>query len=227
VDPVLSDTEIKSTMHTYEELLKNENASIVHVDEMGLRQLAYPIKKRTTGVYYSIEYASETGAVIPKMELALRRDERIMRFLTISLDRYGVKYNDDKRNGLIGKKKSSEETPKEEPAKSTAPKAESPKKEEVKAEAAKVEPAKEAAPEAKAEAPKVEPAKEAAPEAKAEGTTEPVEVKSAEPAATEPVAETPAQPEAEKSAAPVVAAAPVAAAAVIESAKTVINNEEE
>lgn len=96
VDPVLSDTEIKSTMSTYEELLKNENASIVHVDEMGLKQLAYPIKKRTTGVYYSIEYSSETGALIPKMELALRRDERIMRFLTISLDKYGVKYNDDK-----------------------------------------------------------------------------------------------------------------------------------
>ncbi len=127
VDPVLSDTEIKSTMSTYEELLMNENASIVHVNEMGLKQLAYPIKKRTTGVYYSIEYSSESGALIPKMELALRRDERIMRFLTISLDKYGVKYNDDKRNGLIGKKKAADEAPKAEVKKTEAPKAEAPK----------------------------------------------------------------------------------------------------
>ena len=40
---------------------------------------------------------------INKMELALRRDERILRFLTVALDKYGVKYNEDKRNGLIGK----------------------------------------------------------------------------------------------------------------------------
>jgi len=37
----------------------------------------------------------------------MRRDERIMRFLTVKLDKYGVKYNDDKRNGKIGTKKSS------------------------------------------------------------------------------------------------------------------------
>ena len=37
------------------------------------------------------------------MELALRRDERIMRFLTVNLDKYGVKYNADKRAGKIGK----------------------------------------------------------------------------------------------------------------------------
>lgn len=54
------------------------------------------------------------------MELALRRDERIMRFLTVKLDKYGVKYNDDKRNGLIGKKRSSEQ--KEEPKKELAAK---------------------------------------------------------------------------------------------------------
>ena len=56
------------------------------------------------------------GSVIPKLELALRRDERIMRFLTVKLDRYGVKYNDDKRNGKIGKKAKAsdkEETKKE------------------------------------------------------------------------------------------------------------------
>ncbi len=103
VDPVLSGDEIKSTAKTYTDMLRNENYNIVHVDEMGLRQLAYPINKRSSGVYYSVEFSGETGSVINKLELALRRDERIMRFLSIKLDKYGVKYNEDKRNGLIGK----------------------------------------------------------------------------------------------------------------------------
>lgn len=108
VDPVLSGEEIKATAQTYVDHLTNEGCKIVHVDEMGLRQLAYPINKRTSGVYFCIEFEAETGELNAKMELALRRDERIMRFLTVQLDKYGVKYNEDKRNGLIGKVKKKE-----------------------------------------------------------------------------------------------------------------------
>lgn len=103
VDPVLSGDEIKSTAQTYVDLLKSEGAEITHVDEMGLRQLAYPISKRHSGVYFCIEFTVETGALIDRLQLALRRDERIMRFLPVSLDKFGVKYNADKRAGLIGK----------------------------------------------------------------------------------------------------------------------------
>ncbi len=124
VDPVLSGDEIKATAQTYVKHLEKEGCKIVHVDEMGLLQLAYPINKRTSGVYYCIEFEAETGALIDKLELAFRRDERIMRFLTVSLDKYGVKYNDDKRNGRIGKAKKTKEAEAEKaeakPARSTA-----------------------------------------------------------------------------------------------------------
>ena len=103
VDPVLSGDEIKSTAQVYEKMLKDNGSTIVHIEEMGLKQLAYPINKRSSGIYFCIEFSNESGTVIDKLELALRRDERIMRFLTISLDKYGVKYNEDKRKGLIGK----------------------------------------------------------------------------------------------------------------------------
>ena len=103
VDPVLSGDEIKSTAQVYEKMLKDNGSTIIHIEEMGLKQLAYPINKRSSGIYFCIEFSNESGVVIDKLELALRRDERIMRFLTISLDKYGVKYNEDKRNGLIGK----------------------------------------------------------------------------------------------------------------------------
>ena len=103
VDPVLSNEEIQGIRKTYEDLIKKHGCKIVHVDEMGLKQLAYPINKRNSGVYYTIEFSAETGEGIAIVELALRRDERIMRYLTIALDKFGVKYNEDKRSGLIKK----------------------------------------------------------------------------------------------------------------------------
>jgi len=109
VDPVLSGDEIKTTAKTYEDMLKDVGATIVNVDDLGLKQLAYPIKKRTSGIYYCIEFQTPTGAMIAQTELALKRDERILRFLTVRLDKYGVKYNQDKRDGKIGSSKKSKE----------------------------------------------------------------------------------------------------------------------
>ncbi|MBK8518079.1 MAG: 30S ribosomal protein S6 [Saprospiraceae bacterium] len=101
IDPVLSGDEIKSTANTYEALLKDQGCSIVHVHEIGLKQLAYPINKKSSGIYYCIEFTSIDGTIIGKLELSLRRDERIMRFLTVRLDKYGIKYNEDRRTGKI------------------------------------------------------------------------------------------------------------------------------
>jgi len=103
VDPVLSNEEIQTVRKTYEDQIRKSGCKIIHVDEMGLKQLAYPLNKRNSGIYFSIEFESENGEAIAPLELALRRDERIMRFLSIALDKFGVKYNEDKRNGLIRK----------------------------------------------------------------------------------------------------------------------------
>ena len=164
VDPVLSGDEIKTTEQVYETMLKDAGYKITNVDEMGLKQLAYAINKRSSGIYYCIEFSGETGEIINSLELALRRDERIMRFLTIGLDKYGVKYNDDKRNGKIGKVEKKVKKDKKgnviKPAHVVNAKPTAPAKEEPKKEApAKVEAKKE---EPKVEAPaKVEPKKEA------------------------------------------------------------------
>ncbi len=109
VDPVLSSDEVKATVQTYTDLLKDEGCQIVNIDEMGLRQLAYPINRRNTGVYFCVEFQPKDGTIIDRMELSFRRDERVMRFLVVKLDKYGVKYNEDKRNGKIGKVKKKEE----------------------------------------------------------------------------------------------------------------------
>ena len=105
VDPVLSNDEIKETAQTYVKSITEVGGNIVFVNEMGLRQLAYNIAKRSSGIHYCIEFQLEDPSFIAVMELALTRDERILRYLTVQLDKFGIKYNDDKRKGLIGKRK--------------------------------------------------------------------------------------------------------------------------
>ncbi|MBP6812915.1 MAG: 30S ribosomal protein S6 [Saprospiraceae bacterium] len=105
VDPVLSGDEVKSTAEIIRKDLEGYGATIVAVDEMGLRQLAYQINRRSSGVYFCIEFGCEVADWLGKFELSLKRNERLLRFLTVKLDKYGIKYNDDKRNGLIGSKK--------------------------------------------------------------------------------------------------------------------------
>lgn len=109
VDPVLSDDEIKQTAKMYLDFLMEKGAELVHEEAWGLRQLAYPINRRTSGVYYTYEVKLASGEAIVELETGFRRDDRIIRFLTVKLDKHGVKYNEDKRNGLIGRKKEAEE----------------------------------------------------------------------------------------------------------------------
>ena len=102
VDPILSGDDVETTATRHIDALKGFGCEIVAIDKMGLRQLAYPINKRSSGVYYCIEFACTVPDFINKFELALKRDEKLLRYLTVSLDKFGVKYNDDKRNGRIG-----------------------------------------------------------------------------------------------------------------------------
>ncbi len=104
IDPVLSGDEVKATAQKYITYIESVGSTIVHIDEMGLRPLAYTINKKSSGIYYCIEFQAANGAEIAKMELALKRDETILRFLTVALDKFGIQFNIDKRAGKIGKK---------------------------------------------------------------------------------------------------------------------------
>jgi len=102
--PVLSDSEIKKALEGYKKSLTDQGTTVVAEDHWGLRQLAYPIRKKTTGIYHILQHESNPDS-IAKLEVDFKRDESIMRFLTVSLDKFAVDYYDKKRKGLIGKKK--------------------------------------------------------------------------------------------------------------------------
>ncbi|MEE1097474.1 MAG: 30S ribosomal protein S6 [Bacteroidales bacterium] len=108
VTPVLSEEQIKETVKKYQTLLTDNGAEIVFENNWGMRKLAYPIQKKTTGFYYLIEFKAE-GEVIAKLETAYKRDERLLRFLTVSLDKHAVAYNEKRRaNGLKSQQKALE-----------------------------------------------------------------------------------------------------------------------
>ena len=102
--PLLSDEAAKEVVSKFSKLLKDNGAEIIHEDNWGLRKLAYPIEKKTTGYYHLIEFKAP-GEYINKLEVEFKRDERVMRFLTVSLDKHALAYNEKKRSGAFNKKK--------------------------------------------------------------------------------------------------------------------------
>src|SRR5436190_22418740 len=106
--PLLSEEVAKEANAKFSKILTDGGAEIVQEDNWGLRKLAYPIEKKTTGYYHLTEYKAP-GELINKLEIEFRRDERVMRFLTISLDKHATAYNDKKRSGAFNQKKTKAE----------------------------------------------------------------------------------------------------------------------
>jgi small subunit ribosomal protein S6 len=94
--PVLSDAQAKEAVDKFTGVLKANGATIVNEENWGLRKLAYPINKKSTGYYTLVEFDAEPET-IKKLETAYRRDERVIRFLTFRLDKYAKEYADKRR----------------------------------------------------------------------------------------------------------------------------------
>ncbi len=101
--PLLSEEIVKEAIAKFQGILTEGGAEIVHEDNWGLKKLAYPIEKKTTGFYHLIEFKAP-GELISKLEIEYKRDERVMRFLTIKLDKHALAYNEKKRSGAFNKK---------------------------------------------------------------------------------------------------------------------------
>ena len=89
--PVLSDVQMKEAVEKFKGILTAEGAEIVNEENWGLKKLAYPIQKKSTGFYQLIEFNADP-TVIDKLELNFRRDERVIRFLTFKQDKYAAEY---------------------------------------------------------------------------------------------------------------------------------------
>jgi small subunit ribosomal protein S6 len=106
--PVLSDAQMKEAVDKVKEVITSANGTIVNEENWGLRKLAYPIQKKSTGFYTLIEFDAEP-TTIKKLETQFRRDERMLRWLTFRLDKYAAEYA-AKRRSLRSAKTTATET---------------------------------------------------------------------------------------------------------------------
>ena len=95
--PVLSADQMKETVEKFKKLLTDNGAEILNEENWGLKKLAYPIEKKSTGFYVLIEFKAEPTLML-KLETEYRREERVIRYLTVKLDKYAAEYADKRRS---------------------------------------------------------------------------------------------------------------------------------
>ena len=104
LNPVMSEEEVRTITAKYRGMVTDTCGSIVNEEAWGMRQLAYPIQKKTTGIYHLVEFTGP-GDIVEQMEIQFKRDDVIMRQMITRLDKYAVEYNEKRRKVEIGKKK--------------------------------------------------------------------------------------------------------------------------
>lgn len=95
--PVLSDDQTKEAVKKFKDLLTAGDGKVRHEEHWGMRKLAYPIQKKSTGFYHLIEFESEP-TLVAKLETEYRRDERVIRFLTTKMDKHHLAFAERRRN---------------------------------------------------------------------------------------------------------------------------------
>lgn len=94
--PVLSEPQVKEAVKKFRDYITSHGCELLHEENWGMKKLAYPIQKKSTGFYQLFEYKAEP-AFIAKLETEFRRDEKIIRFMTIKLDKYAVEYSNKRK----------------------------------------------------------------------------------------------------------------------------------
>ena len=102
--PLLNEGQMQETVEKFRQVLKENGADIIHEESWGLKKLAYPIQKKNTGFYQLFEFQGPT-TIVDALEIAFRRDEKIVRFLTTALDKHAVSYNERRRRGEMNQQK--------------------------------------------------------------------------------------------------------------------------
>ncbi len=100
LSPVLSDDKVKEAVEKYEDLIRSKEAKIVASEHWGLKKLAYPIQRKKTGFYHLFEFQTQNSGLLSALELQLKRDEQVLRFLTVRLDKHAIEWASKRRERL-------------------------------------------------------------------------------------------------------------------------------
>jgi small subunit ribosomal protein S6 len=106
--PVLSAEQMKDTVEKFKQILIDGGAEIEHQEDWGLKKLAYPIRKKNTGFYTVIQFKSPPE-LIKTLDTEYRRDEKVIRHLVVSLDKFAVAYAEKRRQKKLTESKTEKE----------------------------------------------------------------------------------------------------------------------
>lgn len=104
LNPVLSESQVKETVQKFNDYLVSKGAEMISQEDWGLKKLAYPIQKKKSGFYHLFEF-KVAGEEISTFELEFRRDDSVMRYLTVKLDKHAAAWAEKRRARVQSTKK--------------------------------------------------------------------------------------------------------------------------
>ena len=99
MNPVLSEDQIKETVKKFVDHIKANKGTVTHEEDWGLKKLKYAIQKKKTGFYYLVEFQAD-GKIINDFEIELKRDERVIRWQTVRLDKFALEYAERRKKRM-------------------------------------------------------------------------------------------------------------------------------
>jgi small subunit ribosomal protein S6 len=97
ITPVLSEPQVKETVKKFRDIVTDNGGEMINEEDWGMKKLAYPIQKKSTGFYHLFEFKANP-TFIEKFETEFRRDEKVIRFMTVKLDKYSAEYSQKRKN---------------------------------------------------------------------------------------------------------------------------------
>lgn len=107
LSPLCQESTRKEIVTRFEGIIQSNQGKLISSDSWGLKQMAYTVRKQGTGYYFSMEF-SGAGNLVSALETAFKREENVIRYLVVALDKHAVDYNERRRKGLVGKKMTEE-----------------------------------------------------------------------------------------------------------------------
>ena len=85
----LGQSQVNDIVATLSDAIKKEGGEVVNVDNWGLKNLAYRIKKNRKGYYVVLNISAPATAIFEYERLA-RLNEDIIRFMTVKVDEFNT-----------------------------------------------------------------------------------------------------------------------------------------
>lgn len=103
--PDLPEGEHQQAVDKFVKMIKEVGEGDIHnIEHWGVRKLAYPIQRKTSGYYCYIEF-NAYPELIDKLDQAYRYDDSVIRYLTVKLEKHALDYNKKRREQNFGLRK--------------------------------------------------------------------------------------------------------------------------